>query len=68
MPPEIKLVISHNAKVVQTLKHALDEQGFVKSIEDFQILANATMTKLIEESGDIGQSYFNLVQIIECNA
>ncbi|PZC84419.1 hypothetical protein B5X24_HaOG204993 [Helicoverpa armigera] len=56
MPPEIRLTISQNDKLIQTITKTVEGQHLVKSLEEFQIEANAALTKMIEELGEIGEA------------
>ncbi|CAK1581922.1 unnamed protein product [Parnassius mnemosyne] len=50
----MKLVISENGKDIETVKIETntDPPLLYKSLEEFRKLANAALTKLIEDSGD----------------
>lgn len=59
MAQEIKLLISEEGKTIETVVKETDTDPSVlyKSLEEFRLLVNAAITKLIEnsESGDMGK-------------
>lgn len=55
MLPEIKLVISQNCKIIKAVTKPVDINNFVKTIENFQEVANATLTEMIDDLGGSGK-------------
>lgn len=55
MIPEIKLVVSQNDTILQSVTKEVDSKNFVKTLENFQEIANATLTKMIDDHGGSGK-------------
>lgn len=51
---EIKLTISQDDKLIQTVTKTTEMRDIVKSLEKFQVEANAALTKMIEDLGEVG--------------
>lgn len=45
---------------MQTVSREVDNNNFVKAIETFQEVANATLTKMIDDLGGSGKHSFDL--------
>ena len=56
MLPQIKLTVTQNDKLIQTVTKTVEKQHLIKSLEEFQLEANAALTKMIEELGEVGDS------------
>lgn len=52
MSPQIKLTVTQNDKLIHTVTKTVEKQHFIKSLEEFQLEANAAITKLIAELGE----------------
>lgn len=55
MSPQFTLTVTQNDKLIQTVTKTIEEEHFIKSLEEFQLEANAALTKMIEELGVIGE-------------
>lgn len=56
MAPQIKITVTQNDKLIETFTKAIENQNLIRSLEEFQVEANAAFTKMIEELGEIDEA------------